>query len=212
MPACPLIASSPCSSYRSLVTRTITITSPSSTSVPNPITSRGIALTEAPTTPRSGDPARGPLTNGSSIAPGNTQSHGSLVEAQQRHQPDNLEHPPFKRQRTETVPVTAPTINNEIQQNGNSQTVPHWGRQDVFIQCLANQVFPHVDRELANLPRDKYDVQKIGTKVSMLRVSLVVPICPPFDPYILSVTFPCLTHSSPPGRRDRDWRRLYSRL
>ncbi|EAA27042.3 defective in DNA methylation-9 protein [Neurospora crassa OR74A] len=114
---------------------------------------------------RPGDPARDPLTNGSSIAPGNTQSHGFLVEAQQRHQPDNLEHPPFKRQRTETVPATAPTINNQIQQNGNSQTVPHWGRQDVFIQCLANQVFPHVDRELANLPRDKYDVQKIGTKV-----------------------------------------------
>ncbi|KAJ4390449.1 hypothetical protein N0V85_007208 [Neurospora sp. IMI 360204] len=114
---------------------------------------------------RPGDPARGPLTNGSSAGATTVASHGSLLVAEQRHQPDDLEHPPSKRQRTETVPVSAPTINNQLQQNGNSQSTTHWGMPDVFVQCLANQVFPHVDRELATLPRDKYDLQKIGTKV-----------------------------------------------
>ncbi|KAK1775559.1 WD40 repeat-like protein [Copromyces sp. CBS 386.78] len=129
---------------------------------------------------RPGDPARVPLTNGSSAdattvastttiaqqhAGANNQSNGSLRVAEQRHQPDNLEHPPFKRQRTETVPVTTPTSNNHLQHHGNPQSSPRYGDQDVFVKCLVNQVFPHVDRELANVPRDKYDVEKIGTKV-----------------------------------------------
>ncbi|CCC07375.1 hypothetical protein SMACR_02383 [Sordaria macrospora] len=132
---------------------------------------------------RPGDPARVPPTNGSSagattVAPttthaqpfvnGNTQSNASLRVGETRHQPDGLEHPPFKRQRTDTVPstTTTPTSHNHLQQSGHPQpTPPPWNDQDVFAKCLADQVFPHVDRELVKLPRDKYDVKKIGTKV-----------------------------------------------
>ena len=139
------------------------------TSALNPTISCELALTDTSTTPRPGDHARNPFTNGSSagattvasttnhpqpFANGNTPSNGSLLRVgEARRQPEDFEHPP-------------PSKRQHIQQNPTQ-----WHDQKVFVECLADQVFPHVDKELAKLPKDQYDVKKLGTKVSMLRRS-----------------------------------------
>jgi len=44
---------------------------------------------------------------------------------------------------------------------------PTWSSDQVFIDCLTKQVFPHINPAVQQLPREIVDVGKVGKKVSL---------------------------------------------
>lgn len=94
-----------------------------------------------------------------------------------------------------------PSKRRRLDSPGPSQqtapTSPRWAHDKVFVDCLKDQVFPHVDHAIAQLPTYRVNTNAIAKKVS--------PACAPLRlPTFRSSTFHVLTPTAS-GCRDLDW-------
>jgi len=75
---------------------------------------------------------------------------------------------------------------------------PRWSSDQVFIDCLTKQVFPHINPAVQQLPKEIVDVVKVGKKVSLSSLpssspsplALLVAPCPAFKHMLICFLSP----------------------